>query len=137
MKITGIQENMTVFIDSINLAALIAPVFVWISKSGNKQHTGKTYPSHSNEANVVILSIPQAKTVKINIASAQQEQGEVNYPALLQTEEAHQQATIDQIKAQAARFYATTALFQVLGLGGGWWKQTEDSYDNDATSAPT
>ena len=48
--------------------------------------------------------------------------GAVNYLSLLNAERQHQEARINLVAAQAARFADTAALFQALG--GGWWNRT-------------
>jgi outer membrane protein TolC len=48
--------------------------------------------------------------------------GGVNYTTLLIAEKQYQQAVIDRVQAQAARYNDTAALFQALG--GGWWDAT-------------
>jgi len=51
--------------------------------------------------------------------------GAVNYLSLLVAQRQFQVAHINLIRAQAARFADTAALFQALG--GGWWnKNTEE-----------
>ena len=52
------------------------------------------------------------------LTHAQLNLGVVNGLALLNAEQAYQQAKIVRIQAQAARFTDTVALFQALG--GGW-----------------
>lgn len=47
--------------------------------------------------------------------------GSVNYVNLLIAERTYQQARINRIRAQAARYVDTAALFQALG--GGWWSE--------------
>jgi outer membrane protein TolC len=49
------------------------------------------------------------------------EVGYVNYLTLLNAETAYQQALLNRVQAQAARFADTVALFQALG--GGWWNR--------------
>jgi NodT family efflux transporter outer membrane factor (OMF) lipoprotein len=53
------------------------------------------------------------------ITEKQYKEGAVNYVALLTAQRQYQQVLIDRIKAQAARYADTAALFQALG--GGWW----------------
>ncbi len=55
--------------------------------------------------------------------------GAVSYLSLLNAERQHQQARINLIQAQAARFADTVALFQALG--GGWWNRAGQ---NDASA---
>lgn len=48
--------------------------------------------------------------------------GGVSYLSLLTAQQQYQQARINRIRAEAARFTDTAALFQALG--GGWWNRT-------------
>lgn len=50
--------------------------------------------------------------------------GAASYLTLLNAERQHQQARIDLVQAQAARYSDTAALFQALG--GGWWNRETD-----------
>jgi len=47
----------------------------------------------------------------------------VNSLAVLNAEQAYQQARVTRIQAEGARFADTAALFQALG--GGWWNRSE------------
>jgi NodT family efflux transporter outer membrane factor (OMF) lipoprotein len=49
------------------------------------------------------------------------ELGSVSYLALLNAEQAYQQAVVNRVQAQANRYADTAALFQALG--GGWWNR--------------
>lgn len=51
--------------------------------------------------------------------------GAVSYLSLLNAERQYQEARINLVQAQAARFADTAALF--LALGGGWWNRTADA----------
>jgi outer membrane protein TolC len=53
-----------------------------------------------------------------SIARRQWQLGAVAYPAVLQAQQAYQQAAITLIQARAARYADTAALFQALG--GDW-----------------
>jgi outer membrane protein TolC len=55
----------------------------------------------------------------LDLTQKQFELGGVNYLSLLNAERQYQEARINLIQAQAARFADTAALFQALG--GGWW----------------
>jgi NodT family efflux transporter outer membrane factor (OMF) lipoprotein len=57
----------------------------------------------------------------LDIARRQLASGAVSYLALLTAEQAYQQALINRVQAQAARFADTAGLFQALG--GGWWNR--------------
>jgi NodT family efflux transporter outer membrane factor (OMF) lipoprotein len=52
------------------------------------------------------------------IAQRQRELGLIGFPAVLQAEQAYQQAVASLVQARAARYADTVALFQALG--GGW-----------------
>lgn len=69
----------------------------------------------------------EAQTHAQNILNVTQEQfklGAVAYGTLLSAEIQYQQAVINKVQAQAARFNDTAALFQALG--GGWWNRVID-----------
>lgn len=57
----------------------------------------------------------------LEITLKQQEFGAVNYLALLNAQQAYQQAVIARVQSQANRLSDTAALFQALG--GGWWNR--------------
>lgn len=58
--------------------------------------------------------------------------GAASYLALLDAERQYQQARIDLIRAQAARFADTAALFQALG--GGWWNRVARADEHDGST---
>jgi NodT family efflux transporter outer membrane factor (OMF) lipoprotein len=64
-----------------------------------------------------------AAAVTLNLARKQFQAGYVNYLALLNAEQAYQQAVINLVQAQANRYADTAALFQALG--GGWWNRPD------------
>ena len=51
--------------------------------------------------------------------------GAVSYLSLLNAQQQYQQALINLVQAQAARFADTAALFQALG--GGWWNREPEA----------
>lgn len=61
--------------------------------------------------------------VTLSLTRQQLETGYANGLALLNAEQAYQQAQIVLIQAQAARFSDTAAFFQALG--GGWWNEKD------------
>jgi NodT family efflux transporter outer membrane factor (OMF) lipoprotein len=67
------------------------------------------------------LEAEQAAKVTLDLTRRQMEVGYVNYLTLLGAETAYQQALLNRVQAQAARFADTVALFQALG--GGWWSR--------------
>jgi NodT family efflux transporter outer membrane factor (OMF) lipoprotein len=66
----------------------------------------------------------------LELVRAQLRLGAVNYLALLNAQTTYQQALINLVQAQAARFADTAALFQAMG--GGWWNRG----DVAATAGP-
>jgi outer membrane protein TolC len=64
-----------------------------------------------------------AAALTLDLAKKQFQAGYVNYLALLDAEQAYQQAVINLVQAQANRYADTAALFQALG--GGWWNRTD------------
>ncbi len=64
-----------------------------------------------------------AAAVTLDLARKQFQAGYVNYLALLNAEQAYQEAVINLVQAQANRYADTAALFQALG--GGWWNRTD------------
>lgn len=64
-----------------------------------------------------------AAKVTLDLAQRQLQDGYASYLALLNAEQAYQQARINLVQAQANRFADSAALFQALG--GGWWHRAE------------
>jgi NodT family efflux transporter outer membrane factor (OMF) lipoprotein len=69
------------------------------------------------------LAAERAAHKSLTIAQRQWELGLIAYPAVLQAQQAYQQAVIGLTQAQAARYADTVALFQALG--GGWWNRAD------------
>jgi NodT family efflux transporter outer membrane factor (OMF) lipoprotein len=65
----------------------------------------------------------EAAGVSLELAKKQFQSGYSNYLALLNAEQAYQQAVINLVQAEANRFADTAALFQALG--GGWWNRSD------------
>jgi outer membrane protein TolC len=63
----------------------------------------------------------QAAATSLQIARRRLELGDTTYIFVLTAELAYQQAALQRVQAQAARFTDTAALFQALG--GGWWNR--------------
>jgi len=59
----------------------------------------------------------------LDLSERQYRAGYASYLALLNAEQAYQQARIALVQAQAARFSDTIALYQALG--GGWWRRPD------------
>jgi NodT family efflux transporter outer membrane factor (OMF) lipoprotein len=64
-----------------------------------------------------------AAKVTLDLSRQQWQSGYASYLALLNAEQAYNQAVINLIQAQANRYADTAALFQALG--GGWWHRAE------------
>jgi NodT family efflux transporter outer membrane factor (OMF) lipoprotein len=64
-----------------------------------------------------------AAEATLNITRRQLDLGQVAYLALLNAQQAYQQARISRVQAQANRYADTAALFQALG--GGWWNRRD------------
>jgi NodT family efflux transporter outer membrane factor (OMF) lipoprotein len=65
----------------------------------------------------------QAAQKSLELSRLQYKDGYANTLALLNAEQAYQQARIALVQAEASRFADTAALFQALG--GGWWHRTD------------
>lgn len=64
-----------------------------------------------------------ASKVTLDLTMRQMQVGYVSYLALLNAEQAYQQAVINLVQAQSNRYADTAALFQALG--GGWWNRAD------------
>jgi NodT family efflux transporter outer membrane factor (OMF) lipoprotein len=69
------------------------------------------------------LTAEQSAQDSLTLAQQQLQAGGINYLTLLTAEQNYQQARIGLVKAQAARYADTAALFQALG--GGWWNRSD------------
>ncbi|TPM21588.1 efflux transporter outer membrane subunit [Mesorhizobium sp. B2-3-5] len=58
--------------------------------------------------------------------------GAITYLTLLNAEQTYQNAMINRIRAQGARYSDTAALFQALG--GGWWNRTDVAPESNGSS---
>ena len=67
------------------------------------------------------LDAERAAERSLGYARKSLELGSVSYLALLNAEQAYQQAVVNRVQAQANRYADTAALFQALG--GGWWNR--------------
>ena len=66
----------------------------------------------------------------LDISRLQYKDGYAAYLAVLNADQAYQQARLSLVQAQADRFTDTAALFQALG--GGWWHRPELTSSVDA-----
>jgi outer membrane protein TolC len=71
-----------------------------------------------------------AAKVTLDLTQRQLRDGYASGLALLNAQQAYQQARISLAQAQASRFSDTAALFQALG--GGWWLRPELARGADA-----
>jgi NodT family efflux transporter outer membrane factor (OMF) lipoprotein len=69
----------------------------------------------------------RAAADSLELSREQFKAGAVTYLTLLNAEQTYQTARIALVKAQAARFTDTVALFQALG--GGWWHRADMAAD--------
>ena len=65
----------------------------------------------------------RATAKSLDITRKRMQLGDINYLALLNAQQAYQQALISLVQAKAARYADTVALFQALG--GGWWNRSD------------
>jgi NodT family efflux transporter outer membrane factor (OMF) lipoprotein len=68
-------------------------------------------------------SAAESALVTLDLARKQYQAGYAGYLALLNAEQAYQQAVISLAQARANRFADSAALFQALG--GGWWNRAD------------
>jgi len=71
------------------------------------------------------LDAEKAAERSLNFARSAHELGAISYLALLNAQQAYQQAVVNRVQAQANRYADTAALFQALG--GGWWNRDEQT----------
>ncbi len=65
----------------------------------------------------------QTAEASLKLSQEQYQLGAINYLTLLVAQSAYENALLVRVKAQAARYSDTAALFQALG--GGWWNRTD------------
>jgi NodT family efflux transporter outer membrane factor (OMF) lipoprotein len=75
------------------------------------------------------LAFEKAAQESVKISRTQYLAGAVTYPSVLTSEQNYQQAVVARVKAQAARFTDTAALFQALG--GGWWNRVDQTAQSE------
>ena len=71
-----------------------------------------------------------AAKITLELTQRQLQDGYASGLAVLNAQQAYQQARITLVQAQASRFADTAALFQALG--GGWWRRPDLAKDTDA-----
>jgi NodT family efflux transporter outer membrane factor (OMF) lipoprotein len=99
------------------------------------QYRGTVVTSFQDVANVLSALDDDAKALKadleaertsqesLKISSGQYKLGAVTYVTVLSAQQTYQTAVIALVKARAARYSDTAALFQALG--GGWWHRND------------
>ncbi len=126
-------------------AAILAPIFdggtrlhqqraaVAAYKQSAEQYRGTVLTAFQNVADTLAAIDHDAETLKATAAAAQSakasldlarlqyKDGYAAYLAVLNADQAYQQARLSLVQAEADRFTDTAALFQALG--GGWWHQ--------------
>jgi len=65
----------------------------------------------------------QSALDSLNVSRTQYNLGMINYVALLNANQTYENAIINRVRAQAARYSDTAGLFQALG--GGWWNRSD------------
>ena len=71
----------------------------------------------------------EAARKSLTIAQRQWTLGLIAYPAVLQAEQAYQQALVNVAQARAGRLADSVALLQALG--GGWWNREASDARHD------
>ncbi|SEN26483.1 efflux transporter, outer membrane factor (OMF) lipoprotein, NodT family [Pseudomonas sp. ok272] len=69
------------------------------------------------------VAAERSAQASLDLVQAQFRLGAVAYINLLTAQQTYQNTVLARVKAQAARYSDTTALFQALG--GGWWNRTD------------
>ncbi|WDU64872.1 efflux transporter outer membrane subunit [Pseudomonas poae] len=69
------------------------------------------------------VAAERSAKASLDLVQAQFRLGAVAYINLLTAQQTYQNTVLSRVKAQAARYSDTTALFQALG--GGWWNRTD------------
>jgi outer membrane protein TolC len=75
-----------------------------------------------------------AASDSLDLSREQYRLGAITYVNLLTAQRTYQQARLNLVQAQAARFADTVALFQ--SLGGGWWNRLDVKPDPLSPEAP-
>ncbi len=90
---------------------------------GAFQNTADALYALQADADALRAAVKSERAAKtsLDLVQKQLQVGQVNYLALLTSQQAYQQALINLAQARANRFADTAALFQALG--GGWWNR--------------
>ncbi|HTW53639.1 MAG TPA: efflux transporter outer membrane subunit [Stellaceae bacterium] len=89
------------------------------------QNVADTLEAIKSDADALAAAVKAEAAAKtsLDIAKRQLDLGAVNYLALLNAEQTYEQAVVNRVQAQAARYADTAALYQALG--GGWWNRDD------------
>lgn len=128
-------------------AALLAPIFDggtrlhqeraarYAYQQSAEQYRGTVLTAFQNVADTLVALEQDANTLNatakaadaakasLDLSRLQYKDGYAAYLAVLNADQAYQQARLSLIQAEADRFTDTAALFQALG--GGWWHRPE------------
>jgi outer membrane protein TolC len=78
---------------------------------------------HDAETLKATATATDSAKASLDLSRLQYKDGYAAYLAVLNAEQAYQQARLSEVQAEADRFTDTAALFQALG--GGWWHRPE------------
>ena len=90
------------------------------------QNVADTLRALESDADALKASTEAERAANKSFELAQQQRtlGTISLVAVLNAEQAYQQAAVSLVQARANRYADTAALFQALG--GGWWNRTEE-----------
>jgi NodT family efflux transporter outer membrane factor (OMF) lipoprotein len=99
------------------------------------QNVADTLRALQSDADALAAEVAAETSASENlrITRSQYQLGAINYTTLLNAETTYEQAHVNRVTAQAARYADTAALFQALG--GGWWNRS-DVRSADSGAAP-
>ena len=88
------------------------------------QNVADTLRALQSDADALAAEVAAETSASDNlrITRSQYQLGAINYTTLLNAETTYEQAHVNRVTAQAARYADTAALFQALG--GGWWNRS-------------
>jgi NodT family efflux transporter outer membrane factor (OMF) lipoprotein len=79
------------------------------------------------------LDAENTATASLNVAQEQYKAGSATFLTVLNAEQTLLSARVNRVKAQAARYSDTVALYQ--SLGGGWWNRVDEASASDVRRA--
>jgi NodT family efflux transporter outer membrane factor (OMF) lipoprotein len=89
------------------------------------QNVADTLRALQSDADALRAQVAAETTAadSLRITRDQYQLGAINYTTLLNAETTYQQAHVNRVTAEAARYADTAVLFQALG--GGWWNRSD------------